>query len=72
MSASYSSLTVALEQDVSEEYVEALKQAIAMMRGVLKVEANVSDHTQWTADERARHEFGQKLIGIVYQKRESR
>ena len=60
------SLTVVLDHDVREDDVQSLTKAIHMMRGVLSVRGEVSDMTSHMAEERARHDLGQKLLQIVY------
>lgn len=69
MTDRYNYLTVALEMDTRSDDAEALIKAISMMRGVLKVTPHVVDGTDWTAVERARREFGEKLWEIIYPKK---
>jgi hypothetical protein len=65
-------ITVVLENDVRDDDVQELLTAIGMLRGVLSVTPNVSDIDAWIAQDRARHELGQKLLNIVYPKKEVR
>ncbi len=60
------SLTVVLEHDVREDDVQSLTKAIHMMRGVLSVSGKVADLDSHMAEERARHDLGQKLLHVVY------
>lgn len=64
------SLTVVLENDVREDDLEPLIAAIRCLRGVLSVSTHVSDLEAYMAKERARHELGQKLLDVVYPKKE--
>ena len=60
------SLTVVLDHDIRVDDVEKLTDAIRQLRSVLSVTGEVSDLTSHMAEERARHDLGQKLIRIVY------
>ena len=58
-------LTVVLDKDVRIDDVEALMDAIKMLKGVRKVTpevANVADHV---ADMRARGEVVEKLLTLI-------
>ena len=68
MTDRYNYLTVALEQDIRSDDAEALINAIQMLRGVLKVEPNISDSMSWVAEERARRELGEKILKVIYPK----
>lgn len=61
-------LTVALDHDIRDDDIQPLIQAIKLLRGVLTVESNVADPSDWLAEERARREIGQKLLDVVYPK----
>jgi hypothetical protein len=69
MTDRYNYLTVALEQDIRSDDAEDLIKAITMLRGVLKVEPNVVNDGDWTAETRVRQELGAKLFEIVYPKK---
>ena len=58
-------LTVALERDTRDDDAAELIKAIAMLRGVLKVEANVTSSDQWVAESRAKHELSEKLWAVL-------
>ena len=60
------SLSVALEDNVRADDVVAIIDAIVMIKGVLDVQRNVADASQWVADCRARYELASKLWGILY------
>lgn len=60
-----STLTVALEKGVSEEGAERLCRAIGMMQGVIAVEANISNPSDWAARMNARHEVIDKLVALI-------
>jgi hypothetical protein len=59
-------LTVALERDTRTDDVQGLIDAIKLLRGVLSVQAEISDLSQWTADERAKREYTDKLWAVLY------
>lgn len=65
-------LTVVLENDIREDDAQALIAAIKQLRGVLSVDANITDLAAHVAGERARHELGQKLMAILYPARPER
>ena len=64
----YNFLTVALEQDIRSDDAEALIKAISLLRGVLKVQPNVTDGTAWVAEERARQDLATKLWAVLHPK----
>lgn len=66
MTDRFHSLTVVLEKDIRSDDAESLMQAIKHMRGVISVSGNVADFVHHMAQERARHELGQKLWEILY------
>jgi hypothetical protein len=68
MTDRFNTLTVVLEKDIRDDDAETLLTAIRQMRGVLSVEGNVSDTTAHMAEERAKHELGQKLWEVIYPK----
>ena len=54
-------LTVVLEHDLRDDDAEPLIAAIRQLRGVLSVSGNVSDLSDYIAQERARHDIGERL-----------
>ncbi len=66
MTDRYHALTVTLERDIREDDAEHLINAIKMMRGVLDVSGEVSSIETHMAEERARHELGQKILDVLY------
>jgi hypothetical protein len=67
MMAKYSSLTVVLEEDLSEERMVPLMAAVGHLRGVLSVKAGPRDVlAEHVATERVRREIGDKLFAIVF------
>ena len=58
--------TVVFERDIREDDAEHILNAIRMLKGVLKVEPSISTADDWMAQERARHDIGQKLLKVVY------
>jgi hypothetical protein len=66
MTDRFHALVVVLEKDIRDDDAEHLINAIKMMRGVLSVEGEVSSIETHTAEERARHELGQKILDVLY------
>ena len=69
MSARIYALTVALEQDVREDDVQPLIDAIKQMRGVADVNAHVSDIAFRTALIRARRTLADALWKVLEEPR---
>lgn len=55
------SLTIVIERDIRDDDCQPLIAAIQMMRGVLTVKANVANHSDFMAEERAKHELTKKI-----------
>lgn len=70
MTDRYNALTVVLEKDIRDDDAEALLAAIRQLRGVLSVSGNVADLDSHLAQERARHDLGEKLWRVLYPKHE--
>lgn len=70
MTDRYNALTVVLEKDIREDDAEALLNAIRQLRGVLSVHGNVADFDDQIAQDRVRHELGEKLWRVLYPKHE--
>jgi hypothetical protein len=68
MTDRFNSLTVVLAVDTRDDDAKGIIDAIKLLRGVIAVEGNVVNSESFTANARARHELGQKLIDIVYPK----
>lgn len=68
MSDRINALTVVFDEDLSEEGAEQLAMAIRLMKHVIAVEPNVSNHMDWIALTRARHELRDKMWDILYPK----
>ena len=60
------SITVTLEKDMRVDDAVQLMEAITMLKGVLKADGNVTDVNNHVAQERAKHELGQKLIKAIW------
>ena len=58
-------LTVVLEDDVRDDDVTAITDAIEMIRGVLSVKRHVADIGQHAANERARRELYVKVLDML-------
>ena len=65
MTDRYSSLTVVLERDIREDDAESLINAIRHIKGVIRVEGNVSDISELVARSRIRSEVGAKLADLI-------
>lgn len=66
MTDRFNYLTVALDSDIRDEDAEELISAIRQFRGVQSVEGNVSDPTAWTAQERAKQEYRDKIAAVLW------
>lgn len=66
MTDRYFCLTMALEKDIREDDAQQIINAIEMIRGVIKVDGNISDMNSYVAEERVRRELGNKLIEVVF------
>lgn len=64
-----SGLYVILEQDIREDDVEELVQAIRLLRGVLTVETHVADFEEAIAQARVRSELIRELWDALNKKR---
>lgn len=58
-------LTVVLDKDYREDDVEALCNAIRMLRGVLSVTKEVTDLADYLSRERVRQELVAKLVTLL-------
>jgi len=59
-------LTVLLDQDIRDDDVQPIVEAIKMVRHVQKVETHVSNIQVWAGEERARQKLGQQLWEVLY------
>lgn len=57
---------VTFEHDIRVDDAEPLIDAIKMLKGVLSVKPVVTDIQDHIAQERARHDLGQKLWKVIY------
>jgi hypothetical protein len=60
------SITVVLESDLRDDDAEDILSAIKQLRGVLSVTGNVAELDDHIAQQRVRHELGQKLWSVIY------
>jgi hypothetical protein len=58
-------LTVVLDHDYREDDIEPLIQAIAQLRGVLRVKAHVADPSNAVAQSRADEKWRQRLYDLL-------
>lgn len=66
MTDRFNGFTVVLERDIREDDAKPIIAAIRQLRGVLDVVPLVADSESYLAEQRARHELGQKLLDVVY------
>ena len=59
-------LSVVLSKDIRDDDCEAIINAIKMVKGVLSVTPHVVDHADHIAQQRVRHELGEKLWAVLY------
>jgi len=71
MTDRYHTLIVVLNDDTRDDDCKPLIDAILMLKGVASVSGAVADLGSHMAEERARLEIGQKLLGICYPSRKS-
>jgi len=69
MTDRYYALTVILEKDMRDDDAQSVIDAILMMKHVLSVKGNISNPETWMAEERAKRELGEKILGILYTKK---
>lgn len=72
MTDRFNSLTVVLDADIRDDDAEPILAAIRQLRGVLSVTGNVADLASHVANQRAKHELGQRLMDVVYPERPGR
>lgn len=60
-------LTVVLEQPIRDDDCQELIAAIKLLRGVLTVEANVANPSDYAAQSRALLEIRRKLLAVLYE-----
>jgi len=58
-------LTVVLDRQYRDDDVEAITDAIAMIKGVINVEINVTDPTEHMAITNAKHNLRMKLYEVL-------
>ena len=59
-------LTVMLEHEYRDDDVQAIIDAIKMVRGVLKVEPHITDINFHTAREQAKHELREEMRAVLW------
>jgi hypothetical protein len=58
-------LMVALEHDIREDDVQGLVNAIKQLRGVLTVDMNVANSSDWLAEVRVKAKLQAKLFEVL-------
>ncbi len=69
MTDRFSTLTVVLKKNIRDDDAEPIINAIKMIKNVLSVKSNVSNHAEYMAEERVRRELGEKLWEVIYPKK---
>ena len=64
------SLHVTLKNDVRDDDCQHIVNAIQMIKGVMAVHMNVTDHADRVAQDRVRSELHEKLFNVIYPSRE--
>lgn len=59
------SVLVVFDKDIRDDDLEHLIELFRWLKGVVAVEPNVSDVASMMAEERARHEFTEKIWGAL-------
>ena len=62
---------VVFEEDLREDDAEPIIDAIKQIRGVLGVESQVSDMTNWAAEARVRQKLTRELWSVLHPKKGS-
>lgn len=66
MSERFNTITVVLEDDVSEEHIDVITSAISMIRGVLSAKANQVDiESDYIAELRVKSVLRRKLFEVL-------
>lgn len=65
MTDRFHTLTVVLDRDYREDDAQAILDAIRMVKGVIAVDGNVTDHHQYGAVELAKHELRRKVFDAL-------
>lgn len=58
-------LVVVLEKDIRDDDIEATRNAIMQIKGVISVGNNVADHTDFIAKSRVQQEVTELLFGVI-------
>ena len=68
MSNKIKSITILFEEDVEESYIDLIEKTALCYKGVMKVEREVSDVTNWAIETRIKSELHRKLFDAIYKK----
>ena len=58
-------LTVLLDREYRDDDVQAIKDAIGMVRGVVKVDHEVSNGMHWQAENSAKWELRKQILELL-------
>lgn len=56
---------VTLEQDIRDDYFEAIKNAVLMIKGVISIKESIVDSDDFINRERIRQEYMHKLFEVL-------
>lgn len=65
MTDRYSGVLVTFEKDIREDDAQSLINAIKMIKGVISVDPQISDHEHLMAKSQAKHELIQSLFQVL-------
>lgn len=65
MSDKFCGLYVTFEKEISEEYLETVKQMIGSIKGVINVNEKLADPDHHFAYMQARHDFRMKVLKLL-------
>lgn len=68
MSTKVRSITILFDKDVTEEYIDMIKQSAICYKHVLTVEQDVESIADWAIETRIKSEMHKKLFDIVHRK----
>lgn len=69
MSASYNGFTVAFEEPVSEEYMNAVMKALKLYNGVIAVKPFVDTSPEWMLRQQVNQELSKELWDVLHGKK---
>ena len=68
MSNKIRSITILFEDDVDESYIDLIEKTALCYKGVMKVEKDIPNVTDWSIKNRMESELHKKLFNVIYGK----